>query len=318
MATMTKPESDVKTEANRQENRRRAEHAVSTELSVISNREFAEIRLSPKSVEAHLGHVLSAEKAEILPQGKLNAYRSAHLVQLCSTPLLKADEERELFRMMNYCKHRANASRSVLNPRRPNLRKLDEFEEFYILSDRLRNHIVNANVRLVVSIVKKFADLKNNFDELFSEGVLALMRAADKFDYARGYRFSTYATCAIRRELANYVEKQARRRQRFHSGVGDLLQTSLEPPMPASLPPQTHSDLYLKLKKLLSSLDGREKKILMARYGFHSDERKRTFQNLGEELGVCKERVRQLEARALQKLRKLAKDVEFHPELSRV
>ena len=60
-------------------------------------------------------------------------------------------------------------------------------ERLEFLGDSILNHIVRANVRLVVSIVKKFTDQKNTFDELFSEGVLSLMRATDKFDFARGF-----------------------------------------------------------------------------------------------------------------------------------
>ena len=143
-----------------------------------------------------------------------------------------------------------------------------------------------------------------------------MLRAAEKFDFDRGFRFSTYATCAVRRELANFVEKSARRRQRFGSGVGDLLQTSLEPELPAGLAPRVHSKLFDVLAGMLSRLDEREQKIVLARYGFKSEVGKRTFQSLGEELGVCKERVRQLEARALRKLRTIAESSGFDIEMA--
>ena len=298
-------------------NKRRAEVAVETELSFIPNADFAKTRLSAKTVRLQMQPLLESEASELTAASKnISGNHAAHLVRMCSTPLLTAEQERDLFRLMNYSKFRGNSARAALNPRRPNLRKLEEFEEFSDMADRLRNHIVNANVRLVVSIVKKFADVKNNFDELFSEGVLSLMRAADKFDFARGYRFSTYATCAIRRELANFVERQAKRRKRFSSGMSDAMQSSIEPEMPLSLHPAIHSNLFARLNELLSELDGREQLILLARYGFHSEEGKRTFQNLGDELGVCKERVRQLEARALRKLRDKAHDLGFNPELT--
>ncbi len=300
-------------------NKRRAEKAVQTELSFIPNAEFAKTRLSVRAIRSQMQPLLDSETLELHAASKnISGHHAAHLVRMCSTPLLTAGEERELFRLMNYSKFRGNASRSELNPRRPNLRKLQEFEEFSELASQLRNHIVNANVRLVVSIVKKFADAKNNFDELFSEGVFSLMRAADKFDFARGYRFSTYATCAIRRELAHFVDRQSKQRKRFNSGISESMQSSIEPEMPAGLHPAIHSELFVRLNGLLSELDGREQLILLARYGFDSEEGKRTFQNLGDELGVCKERVRQLEARALRKLREKAHDMGFNPELAPV
>ena len=301
---------------NTRRNRVRAEAAVERELAFIGHPEFSKMRLSPKSVTKQLEMLgFSDLPLSDLSHLQASSQRSPLLVRLCSTPLLKGKAEQELFRLMNYCRFRANAARSSINPRRPNMRKLEEFEAFAELADTIRNHIVRANVRLVVSIVKKFADLKNTFDELFSEGVLSLMRATDKFDFARGFRFSTYATCAIRRELANYVERQAKQRKRFNSGVSEMMQSSIEPAMPESLHPAEHSRLYIQLRSLMSSLDNREQMILLARYGFKSEDGKRTFQNLGDELGVCKERVRQLEARAVEKLRKLANQAGFAPEL---
>jgi RNA polymerase primary sigma factor len=299
-------------------NRQRATIAVGTELAFISNSEFSQTRLSAKAIAQQLEPLLSATNKVDIGQSAADGRRSAQMIRLCSTPLLSSSDEPELFRLMNYCRYRANAARSTLNPRRPNVRKLDEFESFNELADEIRNHIVSANVRLVVSIVKKFADQKNTFDDLFSEGILSLMRATDKFDYARGFRFSTYATCAIRRELANFAERQARQRKRFASGVGELMQSSLEPQLTESLHPAEHSRLYQQLQNFMTALDNREQMILLARYGFQSEEgRKRTFQNLGDELGVCKERVRQLEARALQKLRSMAGAAGFAPELVR-
>lgn len=301
-------------EKKRLEIRQRAARALATEIAFIGHREFAETRLSVHAIETRCAGLLAPRAA--MDGDRPDQQRFELIVRMCSTPLLAASDERDLFRLMNYCKFRANAARSSLSPKRPNQRKLVEFDQFLNMAARLRNHIVNANVRLVVSIVKKFADQTNDFDELFSEGVHSLMRAAEKFDFARGFRFSTYATCAIRRELANHVDKAARRRKRFHSGAGDLLQTSCEPQSREGLAPRVHAELYNTLARMMRRLDERERTIVLSRYGFKSEVGKRTFQSLGDELGVCKERVRQLEARALRKLRTIAEAGGFDLELA--
>lgn len=288
--------------------------ALASEIGFIDHCDFRQLRMSARAIEKRFADLLT--DLVVMDDRQRDSHRVEHFVRMCSTPLLSAADERDLFRLMNFCKYRANAARSPLSAARPNRRKLAEFQQFSQLAARLRNHIVNANVRLVVSIVKKFSDRNNDFDELFSEGVHSLLRAAEKFDFDRGFRFSTYATCAIRRELANYVEKSARRRQRFGSGVGELLKTSLEPELPAGLAPRVHTKLYETLTGMMRRLDERERLIVQARYGFKSADGKRTFQSLGVELGVCKERVRQIEARALRKLRTIAKNSGLDLELA--
>ena len=126
---------------------------------------------------------------------------SGHLQRMCSVPLLSHSEERDLFCRMNYLKYRANAIRSTLSERRPSERKLNEIEQLLAKAKALRTHIVHANTRLVVSIVKNFANEMNSFDDLLSEGISCIMKVADKFDFDRGFRFSTYATRAIRRAI---------------------------------------------------------------------------------------------------------------------
>jgi RNA polymerase primary sigma factor len=229
-----------------------------------------------------------------------------YLEQICSTPLLTADQERELFRQMNYLRYRANAIRSALSAIRPSTRKMDEIDELLSRANALRNRIVVANTRLVVSIVKKFADEKNRFDELLSEGITCLMRAVDKFDFDRGFRLSTYATMAVQRDLVRSVKRSHRDRTRFATGAPDTLNEQLNN---ETTPDQVHREflgLSNRVTRLLNQLDDREQFIVKARCGLVEVGSKPTFSKLGEKLGVSKERVRQLELRAMTKLRTLA------------
>jgi RNA polymerase sigma factor (sigma-70 family) len=231
---------------------------------------------------------------------------------LCATPLLDPGQVWQLFDAMNYCRYRANGIRAQLSLQRPSPRKLLEFEQFRDAAACLRQQIVSANLRLVISIVKGFVSRENTFDDLFSEGTTALFRATESYDPNRGFRFSTYATCAIRRELAHFVQRQKRDRTRYATGHEAAVAQEMVATAPRSSV-TAHDAAFRGLMRLLQRLDPRERQIVLARYGFDSDRKVPTFEHLGQELGVCKERVRQLEARALRKLRRFAAETGWDP-----
>ncbi|MCA9071771.1 MAG: RNA polymerase subunit sigma-70, partial [Planctomycetaceae bacterium] len=118
----------------------------------------------------------------------------AYFASLYETPLLSPEEEAALFRRFNYLKYRADRLRAKIKPDAPDETQLDEIEFFLQKAHEAWDRLVQANLRLVVSIARRFADSNHSFDELVSDGQIALMNAIEKFDYARGFRFSTYAT----------------------------------------------------------------------------------------------------------------------------
>ncbi len=128
-----------------------------------------------------------------------------HLGRLCEAPLLKPEQERQLFQRMNFLRHQAAKHQSMLNVQRPSRVRLELIQRLLAMADWHRDRIVEANLRLVFSIVKKFVNQTNNFDELLSDGIIAIMRAVEKFDYDRGFRFSTYATQVVRRNAYRTV-----------------------------------------------------------------------------------------------------------------
>ncbi len=228
-----------------------------------------------------------------------------HLEAICATPLLDAEHERGLFRRMNFLKYRANLLLLEHGPI-PSLRVQKQVHRLLEVSQHLRNKIVEANTRLVISIVKKFCDQHNVFDELLSEGIHCLIKAVDKFDADRGFRFSTYVTCSVQREMVRLVKRGQRDRRRLTTGSSDCLESQMDDYDPPIRSAQRLTRLGRLIGILVRQLDEREQFIIKMRHGLSELGCKPTFDNLGKELGISKERVRQLEIRALDKLRTAA------------
>jgi RNA polymerase primary sigma factor len=229
-----------------------------------------------------------------------------HLARLCESSLLSAEEEQVLFKRMNYLRYRAEQLRLKLTLESTDAWLVRRIDGLLSAANWYRDFIVRANMRLVISIVKKFVNKQNGFDDLLSDGIMALIRAVEKFDAGLGFRFSTYATQVVRRNTYRRVMERQAERLRVGGNIhDDGLDLSDEQKASGMSEARWH-DLRSKLSLLLDHLDRREKFIIRARFSLGAHRRIQTLQRLADILGVSKERVRQLEKRALEKLRGMA------------
>jgi RNA polymerase primary sigma factor len=285
-----------------------------------------------------------------------------YLKEMAKVPLLGTDEEIGL--AMRYDAGR-DAARKL--KQRPNSAHADEWRALIQDGQIAREHLIKANTRLVVSIAKRYLTRGVPFLDLIQEGNLGLMKAVEKFDYRRGFRFSTYATWWIRQTITRAIADQGRtirvpvhmndRIRRLYRVARELEQEygrkpspeeiaavmqldprrvrwmlrvswqplSLERPVgedddtefghfieneSAPSPVQSAYDTILreKIEQMLNTLSPREAHILQLRFGLLNG-RSHTLEEVGQQFGLTRERIRQIEGRALRRLR--------HPRRSR-
>ncbi|HLE29290.1 MAG TPA: RNA polymerase sigma factor [Anaerolineales bacterium] len=282
-----------------------------------------------------------------------------YLKEIGRVPLLTAPEEVSLAKRME----KAKFARERLATRRSGLAPKKRAELEAIIEDGMaaREHLITANSRLVISVAKKYIGRGVPFLDLIQEGNIGLIRAAKKFDYHRGHKFSTYATWWIRQAVTRAIADQGRTiRVPVHMGdqinkmlrvshqltqelgrdptmdeLGDALSVtakkveniiqiarrplSLETPTdeeedsvlgdfiededsPEPVEIATHNLLREQIAEVLHGLPPREVRILQLRYGLLDGE-SYTLEEVGKKMGVTRERVRQIEAQALSRLR---------------
>ena len=228
-----------------------------------------------------------------------------YLASLYEVPLLGRDQEAHLFRKMNCLKFLACQLRASIDPARARTADLDEVERLQEEALAVKNQIIRANLRLVVSIAKRHVGPSNNFFELISDGNMSLIRAVEKFDYSRGNKFSTYASWAIMKNFARTIPEENYRRDRFVTGHEEMFESAADNRTDEHEYENSLKRMREAVKGMLGRLDDRERRIIVSRYGLNGNH-EQTLEQLGRELGITKERVRQIEARAQEKLRRFA------------
>ncbi|MGI9518372.1 MAG: sigma-70 family RNA polymerase sigma factor, partial [Pirellulaceae bacterium] len=199
---------------------------------------------------------------------------------------------------------------------RPRASDMDEIQRLYEEAVKVKNHIVQANLRLVVSIAKRHVNANEDFFLLVSDGNMSLIRAVEKFDYTRGNKFSTYASWAIMKNYARTIPDEYKQKDRFRPTSEEMFVATEDERTDRYSIEAAQKARLLQVGRILEALDDREQKIIVSRFGLDYSQEPLTLKEVGAELGVTKERIRQIEARALNKLRAAAKEekIEFIEE----
>lgn len=248
------------------------------------------------------GGVESAETPAGLPP---------HLQRLCESDLLQFEEEQALFRAMNLRKFLANHHATQMDAEHATSEEINTIERSLSEAQLLREHLIKANMRLVMSIVKKFASNQVAFDEMLSDGLVALMNCVDKFDFDRGFRFSTYAYRSIARDLYRSLKTEKLRSTVLSQDGSEWEVEPADEQGSSAIRDGFWSHIREQTQAMIQHLDRRERFIIRCRYALGSHRKVKSLQFLADKLGVSKERVRQLEIRAVKKLRSMASEVEL-------
>jgi RNA polymerase primary sigma factor len=274
-------------------------------LDHVGNEEFARLCYEKKDRE-----ILRALPESDRPTRKPRVPDGlpAYLASLYDVPLLTREQESRLFRKMNYLKYKASVLRAQLGLSRSTSRLIRQIGELYDESAAIKTQIVCANLRLVVSIAKRYVRPMQDFFELVSDGNMSLLRAVDKFDFSRGNKFSTYATWAIMRNFGRAFQVVARYRDRFPTSYPEMFDETEDVRADQYKQESAHIQRELQVESILSRLDERERQIVTARFGLTRSREPLTLTQVGAAMGVTKERIRQIQRRAMDKLRAAARE----------
>jgi RNA polymerase sigma factor (sigma-70 family) len=223
--------------------------------------------------------------------------------------ILTGAQERILFHCFNYARHciwKIQQEVWASESKQPTPEQADAVLKWFRKADYIREQIAETNLALVLAMAKRTRMSEVDFADLVSEGNMALLRAVDKFDAGRGYKFSTYACRAILKAFSRQGMKLSKYRQRF----------------PTDFDPKLERSNYLEIKRTSFEKDAAdevrrivtenraelsevERTVIEHRFGLETGEIEKpmTLEQVGQIIGVTKERVRQIQNKAMEKIR---------------
>lgn len=237
--------------------------------------------------------------------------RPAHGV---GTVLLTAEEERALFLQFNYCRSMVAKLKKKLAQGPISAEEAAELLDWYQKSEAFRDQIAQTNLALVLAMAKRTRMSEVDFSDLVSEGNMALLRAVDKFDAARGFKFSTYACRAILKAFSRIGVKVSKYRQLFPTDFDPKLEKS---DFMQRKRAQHEDDCVDELRQIIrenrADLTDIEQEVISHRFALgeksiEAEASPLTLEQVGQIIGVTKERVRQIQNKALEKIRQTLED----------
>lgn len=223
---------------------------------------------------------------------------------------LTTEQERHLFLRLNYCRYQVMRVLRQYRGKRLSADATRELLHWERCTRQTRSDIVRLNVPLVLAMAKRTRLTGVDYADLISEGNLALLRSVDKFDCSRGFKFSTYACRAILKSFSRVATRSARYRGYFPTEFDPSLEKSHHAEHRRQ---NVEEDCVDELKSILgrnlAHLNDVEQRVIRARFALdgepneRDEKRAKTLEQVGEMIGVTKERVRQIQNRALGKLR---------------
>ena len=229
----------------------------------------------------------------------------AEMAHLYRWPLLNKNQEQHLFRQMNYLKYKLNKVRQVTTSGGARVSDLRQMEDLQARVRQVRDRLINCNTRLVASIAKKHSGTFDNLPELMSDGTISLMRAVEKFDYARGNKFSTYATWAIMKNFARSIPDEKHHRERYVTGHEEMFESRADVRTDEQEIVAQADMARDRVNRLLEGLDPRTREVIRMRNGLDGNA-EMTLEQIGQHFGITKERVRQINVRGMKQLRERA------------
>ncbi len=217
---------------------------------------------------------------------------------------LNRSQEKNLFKRYNYLKYLALKQTREIHLSDIKSQLLKKIESNLEQAQQTKTILIEASLKLVIAVAKKHFTSSSNRSDLIGDGNMSLMSAVEKFDYTKGFRFSTYARWIIVKDFAKKLPAEYKRLDKASGAMNQIEQDlRIEESFDINIREQANKDLISIIK---NELVPREQHIIINHFGLIGTlirKERKTLQQIGQDLGITKERTRQLELHALQKLR---------------